>query len=345
MRKLLRTLYITAPEAMTLDEGTLVITLEDQEIASMPLRYLETICYFGYKPIRPALMDACAEYGVRISVFHPDGQFISEITGNHEDSFILRRRQYAVAGDTLGKGLDIARNIVAAKIFNSRWLIGRMYNEYEGQIDVNFVKERQGVLKNILREAFAVREIEPLYEIRKRTARETYSYFNDVILRQKKTFAFKGRSTRLPMDPVNILLSFAYDLLEEMCRTAVLAMGLDPYVGFFHKEKPGQESLVLDLMEEFKACIADRFVIMLINGRRIGKDDFAEDEDGDLILTEDGKAAVLEYWEEFNNKTIMHPYQEEKIEWGMLPNVSAMLLSRYLLGKIDKYPPFFRQNP
>jgi len=344
MKKLIKTVFITTPEAMTLDGDSLVVTLDDKEIGRGFLRNIEAICYYGYKPVRPALMEACVKHDVRLNILHPDGQFISSIVGATFESSLIRRKQYQAAVDPQ-MNMEIARNMIMAKAFNSRWLFGLMFRDYESYLDKKFIKDKTETLKKILGDAIASKDIETLREVRKAANRELYSGFNDLIIHQKEVFTFRGRSSKPPFDPVNALMSFAYEMLEEVCTAALESAGLDSCAGFFHKEKPGQSSLVLDLMEEFKACMSDKLVLMLINKEIIGKDAFEEVAEGDFALTENGIGTVWEYWHESNRNTTMHPYLEEYVEWGLIPHASALLLRKFLLGEIDKYPPFLRKKP
>ena len=331
---------------MKSEDDTLVVTLDDEEVSRIPFDELDAVYYFGYKSIRPTLMNACAEHGVKISVFHPDGQFMSNITSYaSEDDFLLLRRQYTIAENHTEAGILIARHIVGAKIFNSRWFLGRIHHLYKDYIDLDIISKKQKILHELVNEALATREVAPLYALSKRASAETYSVFNDLILFEKNFFTFKGRSTKQPVDPVNALLTFAYRLIREKCEAAVLAAGLDPYVGFFNEESPERKSLVFDIMEEFKACIADRFVITLINEEKIGKDDFVKDDFDSYSIAKNSIPAILDYWHEFNSDTVIHTFIEEDIEWGNLPYTSAILLSQFIRNKIDKYPPFFRQDP
>jgi len=327
MKKLLKMLFVFPPE----------------EIDKIPLSGLEAISYFRYQPIPPAFIEACVKNDVRINLLHPDGRYISSITSGGPRESLLLRKQHNAAIDP-GTSIHIARNMIMSKIFNSRWVVGRMYRDYSDRLDSNMMNKKSVKLKDILGEDLTAKEITTIREIKKKAAGEFYAAIDDMIVYQRKSFIFNGRSSKPPLDPVNSMLSFAYELLEIICTSALKTTGFDTYTGFFYMEKPNRESLVLDLMEEFKACIADRFVLTLINEKKIKIDDFEEDDEGSLVLTKDGKDTFLMHWQEFlGNKTI-HPYLEEDVEWGMLPYASAMLLSLYLRGEIDKYPAFLRQK-
>lgn len=161
-----------------------------------------------------------------------------------------------------------------------------------------------------------------------------------MILQQKESFSFHGRNKRPALDPVNALLSFAYTLLAHEVASALETVGLDPYAGFLHRDRPGRISLALDLMEELRPVFADRFVLSLINKKMVAIEDFVKKEDGALLLRDDARRTLLGSWQERKQDTILHPYLQEKIEWGLVPYVQALLLARYLRGDLDAYPPF-----
>ena len=184
------------------------------------------------------------------------------------------------------------------------------------------------------------KDTEQLRGIEGEAAARYFSVFDDLILQQKSDFVFKQRTKRPPTDNVNAMLSFAYTMLNSMITSALYCVGLDPFVGFMHKDRPGRTSLALDLMEELRSVFADRFVITLINKRIVNKNDFFTKENNAVYFTDEGKKKFLQSWQAKKQTTIMHPFLKEKVEWGMVPYVQALLLARYLRGDIDGYPPF-----
>ena len=142
---------------------------------------------------------------------------------------------------------------------------------------------------------------------------------------------------------MNAMMSFAYSLLAHDCANALQSAGLDPYVGFMHRDRPGRMSLALDLMEELRPCIADRYVLTLINNRMIKDDQFVFQESGAVLMTDDARKAFINGWQERKKESIIHPFLKEKLEWGMLPYIQAALMARYLRGDIDEYPPFLNK--
>ena len=167
-----------------------------------------------------------------------------------------------------------------------------------------------------------------------------FDVFDRLILNHKDVFSFTGRSRRPPLDPCNALLSFAYSLLANDCAAALEAVGLDSYVGFLHTDRPGRQSLAADLMEELRPCFADRFVLSAVNLGRFSAKDFEVQENGAVYLSENARKTFLQGWQEKKREEIRHPYLEEKLSWGMVPYAQALLLTRYLRGDLDDYPPF-----
>ena len=161
-----------------------------------------------------------------------------------------------------------------------------------------------------------------------------------MILSRKEEFFFKSRNRRPPMDKVNAMLSFVYTILGSDCASALEAVGLDSYVGFLHRDRPGRKSLSQDLLEELRAPIADRFVLTLRNDRIISGSDFDVQDNGAVLLNDSGRKTLLKYWQDRKNKVITHPFLKEKMPWGLVPHVQALLLARYLRGDLDGYPVF-----
>lgn len=167
-----------------------------------------------------------------------------------------------------------------------------------------------------------------------------FRLFDDMILRNKESFLFQNRNRRPPLDNVNALLSFAYTMLGNDCASALETVGLDAYVGFLHRDRPGRTSLAQDLLEELRPCMADRFVLTLINDRIVTPDDFQKQENGAVFLTPDGRRKVQKEWQIKKQQNITHPFLKEKIEWGLVPYIQALLLARCLRDDLEGYPPF-----
>lgn len=340
MKKLLNTLYITTPDRyISLDGENVVISAERQEIGRVPLHNLERIMLFGGAGASPALMGKCVSESRELVFMSRSGKFLARVEGEVNGNVLLRRKQYRVA-DKPQESLEIARNIIAAKLYNSRWVLERTIRDHSMRIDTELFKNKSLYLKNAVDNAMKAENIDILRGIEGEAASVYFSVFDDMILQQKDDFKFNGRNRRPPLDRVNAMLSFAYSLCTSMCTSALEAVGLDSYVGFMHTDRPGRRSLALDLLEEFRAVMCDRFVLTMINKRTISPDHFEMREDGAVLLNDDGRRAFLTAWQNRKDEEIKHPFLEEKVQWGMIPYTQALLLSRYLRDDLDSYPPF-----
>jgi CRISPR-associated protein Cas1 len=219
-------------------------------------------------------------------------------------------------------------------------MIERMTRDYPMRINVNQFKEVSQQLSTIMLEARACEDLEKLRGLEGQAAVSYYKLFDHMILQQKEDFHFRSRTRRPPMDNVNAMMSLAYTLLAHDVTSALEAVGLDAYVGFLHRDRPGRASLALDMMEELRGIYADRFVLSLINKKMVNKEDFLKKENGAVIMTEEARRRFLASWQEKKQEKITHPYLGEKISWGLVPHVQSLLLARYLRGDLDEYPPF-----
>ena len=340
MKKLLNTLYVTSPDKyLSLDGENVVILSNNEEISRIPLHNLEGIVTFGYTGASPALMGACAKYNIMLCFMTSNGKFLARVTGEVRGNVTLRKTQYRIS-DNDTESTKIARNFILGKVYNSRWIIERATRDYPLRLDVEKLKKASMFLKNSMNKILTCENSAELRGYEGEAASIYFSVFNDLILQQKEKFYFNTRNKRPPLDNVNALLSFCYTMLANMTASALETVGLDPYVGFLHKDRPGRISLALDVMEELRSVFADRFVLSLINKRIVNDKGFIKKENGAVIMTDECKKAVLSAWQSKKQEKIVHPFLDEKIEWGLVPYVQAMLLSRYLRGDLDEYPPF-----
>lgn len=342
MKKLLNTLYVTSTDAYLGLDGENVIVQKGGEVAMrLPIHNLESIVAFNYTGASPALIRKCAEKRVSICFFLGDkfcGRFLGEENGN----VILRRTQYRVSDDKQGS-LRVAKNMILGKVYNERYVINRTLRDHEMRVDADKLKKVSDILKESLKHIMESNDLDELRGIEGEAATVYFSVFNELILQNKDDFVFEGRSRRPPLDRVNALLSFAYSLLTNECTGAAYSVGLDPYVGFLHRDRPGRESLALDLMEELRSPVADRFVLTLINKRLVSARDFRETESHAVILTDDARRLVIQRWQEGKQEVVQHPFMKEKVMVGLLPYVQSMLLARFLRGDLDDYPPYFKR--
>ena len=341
MKRLLNTLYITSGHRyLSLDGENVVVLEEQQEIGRIPLHNLQAIVTFGYTGASPALMGVCAQRNIELSFMSGNGRFLARVTSEVKGNVTLRKQQYRVSDDR-EKSIKIARNFILGKVYNSRWVLERAGRDYAMRLDAELIRKKSLYLAQSMKNIRMCENNEELLGLEGEAASVYFSVFDELILQQKKDFYFHGRNKRPPLDNVNAMLSFAYSLLASMCGSALESVGLDPYVGFFHTDRPGRMSLALDLMEEFRSIMADRFVLTLINKRIMKSDHFMKKENGAVIMSDEGRKLFISAWQSKKQETITHPFLNEKIEWGMAPYVQSMLLARYLRGDIDEYPPFF----
>jgi CRISPR-associated protein Cas1 len=340
MRKLLNTLFVTLPDTyLSLDGENIVVRREEEVVARYPLHNLEAVCTFGYAGVSPALMGACAERQIGLTFMTRNGRFLARVIGEDRGNVVLRKEQYRISDDER-RSAEMARNMIAGKLYNAKWLLERATRDHPLRVDVKRIKQAIASITESMNTARHVENLDVLRGLEGTAAVQYNSVFDDLILQQKEHFFFRGRSKRPPLDKVNALLSFAYTLLANDMKAALEAVGLDAYVGFMHRDRPGRASLALDLMEELRGIYADRLVLSLINKRLIQENGFYVKENGAVIMDDDTRKIVLKAWQERKQEKIIHPYLNEKIAWGLVPYAQSLLLARTIRGDLDEYPPF-----
>lgn len=340
MKKLLNTLYVTQPDAYLSLEGDNIVLIKDEEkYRRFPLHNLESVVTFGFLGASPALMRYCAERNISIVFLSMSGRYQARVIGESRGNVVLRKKQYRLSEDETASAV-IARNMIVGKVYNHKWMLERMTREYPMRIDVERYKTASGRLSEVMLQVRDCVDLEQLRGLEGQAAVLYNQLFDSMILQQKDDFYFRGRSRRPPLDKVNALLSLAYTLLTHDMASALETVGLDAYVGYLHRDRPGRVSLALDMIEELRGIYADRFVLSLINTKVLNKEDFATKENGAVLLKEEGRKKFLTAWQEKKQEKITHPYLGEKIFWGLVPHVQALLLARYLRGDLDEYPPF-----
>lgn len=340
MRKLLNTLFVTIDDAyLTEENGSVVIREKEKKLGQFPLRILEEIITFSYVGASPALLGKCAEMGIGVTMLTPQGKFLCRTYGGSKGNVLLRKEQYRISDDE-EKSLPYIQNMILGKVYNQRWCIGRTFRDNSLRIDQEKFSKTIEELKSKMNNIEDADSVSQLRGIEGDSAAAYFSLFDDMILNQKDDFFFHGRNRRPPLDNVNAMLSFCYTLLTNDCANALESVGLDAYVGFMHTDKPGRKSMALDLMEELRAPFVDRFVLTLINQRQVTAKDFVKREDGAVQFKEEARKRLLTAWQEKKQTQITHPYLKEKIEWGLVPYVQALLLARCIRGDLEEYPPF-----
>lgn len=342
MKKLLNTVYVTTENAALRKDGeNLVAEVEGEEKGRVPLHMLSSVVVFGSIFISPALIGACAAAGISIALLDRNGHFQARIDGPVSGNVLLRRAQYRVADVPE----EIVRSLVVGKVSNQRAVLMRALRDYGGEMDAD-VREAIGAvvgrLAHIMRRVeLAGEDIDRLRGSEGEAANLYFSVFDHLIRSPDSEMRWSGRSRRPPLDPVNAVLSFLYTLLTHDCRSACESVGLDPCVGFLHRDRPGRPSLALDLMEELRPVLVDRLALSLINRRQLRAADFERRDGGAVLLTDEARRTVLSAWQERKKEERLHPFLEEKAPLGLVPYLQAQMLARHLRGDLDAYPPWF----
>lgn len=340
MKKLLNTLYVTTEDAyLALDGENIVIRADNEEKARVPMHNLENIVTFGRQGASPALMRHAADSGIGLSFFSGSGQFLCRIEGETRGNVLLRRQQYRIADDE-AQALPIAGNMIGAKTANSRAVLQRALRDHPMIPQAERIRAVTDYLQASMSKIRRADSLDTLRGLEGANAASYFGVLDGLILHNRAAFSFDTREKRPPTDPVNAMLSFCYTLLANECASALNAVGLDPYVGFMHTDRPGRKSLALDLMEELRSVVCDRFVLSLINLRQIKAEDFDVKENGAVLMSDETRKTLLTAWQKRKMETIEHPFLGEKCQWGLLPLVQAQLLARHIRGDLDEYPPY-----
>ena len=316
MRQFLNSLFVLSEDAyLTLDGENVVVSRGKAEVGRVPLHTLEGILCFSYAGASPALMGKCGRMGIDLSFYTPRGRFLARTVGEERGNVLLRQTQYAVAASE-ALSCSYARSFILGKVYNARWVLERATRDHPQRVPVDELKQTSAQLATALP---LVEGCEDLAQLR----------------------GLEGEAAQRYFDRFNALLSFAYSLLASDCAAALEGAGLDPYVSFLHRARPGRRSLALDLMEELRTVLADRFVLSCINQKVLNAKHFEKQENGAVLLTEEGRRAFLNAWQQKKREVITHPFLKEKLCWGLVPYVQALLLARTLRGDLEVYPPFF----
>lgn len=340
MRKLLNTLYVTSESAYLSLEGENVLIKTDDVVRRVALHTIQNIVCFSYAGASPALMGKCANLGVDLCFFTPNGRFLARTVGEERGNVLLRQMQYRIS-DNEDESCKYARLFILGKVYNARAVLSRAVRDHPQRVPVDDFKKIIDAFAEKMPDIEACEKLDVLRGLEGEAAQMYFDCFNAMILQQKSDFEFKNRNRRPPLDNVNALLSFAYTLLANDCAAGLQSVGLDPYVGFMHRARPGRKSLSLDLMEELRSAYADRFVLTCINKKILTAKHFERQENGAVLLTKEGRTAFLKAWQLQKKEQITHPFLNEKIDWGLVPFVQAQLLARTMRGDLEIYPPFF----
>jgi CRISPR-associated protein Cas1 len=341
LRKLLNTLYVTSTDSYIARDGENVLVKTENEIKfRVPIHNLEGIICFGFAGASPALMQLCCERGVALSFFTEHGRFMGRITGNVSGNILLRKSQYNWS-ENKDITLRIVSRFIVAKIINSRAVLHRAVRDHPNTVNKALLESKMKSLSRLAKDVSKSTDLNVLRGIEGQAAQFYFSVFNELLLSQKADFKFNGRNRRPPMDRINALLSFLYTLLTHEVVAALESVGLDPQAGFLHRVRPGRPSLALDVMEELRPHFADRLAITLINRNQIHANGFMIKDNGAVIMNDATRKEILLAWQKRKQELIVHPFLEEKVPFGLVPYIQAMLLSRHIRGDLEDYPPFF----
>lgn len=340
MKKLLNTLYVTTQGSYLAREGeTVKVLVEKENRLQVPIHTLSGVVCFGQVSMSPFLMGLCAERDVSVSFLTENGRFLARVQGPVSGNVLLRREQYRWADD-VEKTTAVTRSVLIGKICNCRSVLQRGIRDHNDKLNDDFLSQAVGRLNQILAHLQGQLSLERLRGYEGEAGKTYFSVFDQLITSRKEDFFFQERSRRPPLDRVNCLLSFLYTLLMHDVRSALESVGLDPAVGFLHRDRPGRPSLALDIMEEFRPFLADRLALSLINLCQVKAGGFRQMESGAVLMDDETRKTVLVMYQKRKQDEIMHPFLKEKMSVGLLCHVQAQLLARFIRGDLDGYPVF-----
>jgi CRISPR-associated protein Cas1 len=343
MRRQLNTLYVTTEGAWLRKDGAnIVMDVDGETRARLPVHMLEGLVCLGRVMVSPPLMGYCAEQGITVSYLSMNGRFQARVEGPVSGNVLLRREQYRRTDDST-RCVQIVQNILVGKLHNQRVVLGRGLRDHADKLtndDHAALTHAHKRLDRIMDKVQTEHSLDVLRGLEGEAAQSYFGVFDHLIRSTEPAMRFKGRSRRPPMDAVNALLSFLYTLITHDCRSALESVGLDPAVGFLHRDRPGRPSLALDLLEEFRPLLGDRLALSLINLKQLTSKDFQTMDNGAVLLTEDSRKVVLTAYQERKREELRHVFLDEKAPIGLFPFLQAQLMARHLRGDIDGYPPF-----
>jgi len=341
MKKLLNTLYVTSQGSYLSKDGEcVVVRTEDGEKKRFPVHVLDGIVCFGNVLCSPFLLGHCGENGLSVSFLTERGRFLAGVRGPQSGNVLLRRTQYRLADDPEASS-GLARAVIAGKIANSRAVLRRCLRDHADRVDAHAMVRAVDYLDDSARRLLSPVSLDEARGLEGQAANAYFAVFAHLILADDPAFTFDGRNRRPPLDVVNCLLSFVYTLLAHDVRSALEAVGLDPQVGFLHRDRPGRPGLALDVMEEFRSFVADRLVLSLVNRGEVRPRGFVRKESGAVFMDDDTRKVVLTAWQKRKQDEALHPFLKERLPLGLAFHVQAQLMARCVRGDLDGYPPYF----
>lgn len=340
MKAYLNTLYVTTQGAYLCKDGlNVVVRLDHEERLRLPIHTISGIVCFGQVSCSPDLMHFCAESNVAVSFLSEHGRFLASVRGPISGNVLLRREQYRRADDDFSCA-QISAAILTAKFCNCRTVLQRALRDHPELSATHDICAAIAELERFIHALDVRLSLDELRGIEGQAAATYFGVFDHLILARKDHFFFRTRSRRPPLDNVNCMLSFLYTLLMHDVRSALEAVGLDPQVGYLHRDRPGRFGLALDLMEELRPILADRLVLSLINLKQVRPNSFLTQETGAVTMNDDTRKDIIVAYQNRKRETLRHPFINEEIEVGLIPLVQAQLFARYLRGDLDAYPAF-----
>ncbi len=336
MKKLLNTLYLLTPNSYLFCRNeTIAVKVGGVEKNAVPAKDIEAIVCFGQMTVSTPLLEFCGKRGISVTFLSPQGHYCGRFYGPLSGNVLLRKKQYESINQ-VGFSNQLVRDILFGKIRNSKMVLLRAARKQSG--DAVSLTQSVNQLSDLAAQLESCDCIDSMRGIEGAAATIYFSRF-DTMLHSPAGFRFESRSRRPPRNEVNAVLSFVYTLLTREISSALETVGLDPAAGYLHTLRPGRPSFALDLIEELRAPLCDRFTLSLFNLGQLGEKDFNTDSEA-VFLNDRGRRTVLTSWQKRKMETVQHPFLQEKIPVGMIPYAQAMLFARVIRGDLDRYPPF-----
>ena len=338
MKKHLNTLFVTTQGAYLAKDGeTVAVRIDGETALRVPLHTLGAIACFGNVGCSPFLMGFCGERNVGLSFLTENGRFLARVQGPVSGNVLLRREQYRRADDPVFSA-RIAAACVLGKVANCRTVLLRARRDHADRVDTDALQQAADRLSASMRRLQDDLDLDAVRGIEGDAARVYFEAFDHLIVRDKDHFFMRGRSRRPPLDRVNCLLSFLYTLVLHDLRSALESVGLDPAVGYLHRDRPGRAGLALDLMEEFRP-MADRLALSLVNLGQLQAGDFAFSDSGAVRMSDAARKTLLVAYQKRKQEEMVHPFVDERMSLGLFFHMQALLFARMLRDELDGYPP------
>lgn len=339
MKKLLNTLYVLTPDSYLFCRNeNICVRIGGEEKLAVPAITAEAIVCFGKMTVSTPLLEFCAQHGISVTFVSINGHFMGRFYGPVSGNVLLRKRQYeSISDETFA--LETVRSILLAKLRNSKLVLTRAARVSKSEGAKADLRSGAEMLSDAAEKLLECESFDSMRGIEGAAATVYFARFDKLLEGNPNGYSFEVRSRRPPRNEINAALSFTYMLLTREVQSALETVGLDPAAGYLHSLRPGRPSFALDMLEELRAPLCDRFVISLFNRGQLSDKDFVKDEEATL-LNERGRRTLLSSWQKRKQEEITHPFLEEKVQIGMIPYVQAMLFARVLRGDLDAYPPF-----